>query len=140
MIQDIQTIALRKPPDADAIEAIARSILNELGPPFDAVLASLAIRIADWPDDEMLDDHDIEDAYDLTGLCVGTIAGDLGGDIGAAQETAMIHLFRLPILAEWCGRGCALREVVFDVVTHELGHFFGMNEEEVLRMEGRDLD
>ena len=50
----------------------------------------------------------------------------------------MIHLYRLPILFEWCERGCALEEVVFDVLTHEIGHHFGMDEAAVLRMEGRD--
>jgi predicted Zn-dependent protease with MMP-like domain len=29
---------------------------------------------------------------------------------------------------------------VFDVLTHEIGHHFGMNEDEVLRMEGRSLE
>ena len=52
----------------------------------------------------------------------------------------MIFLYRLPILVEWCERGCALEEVVFDVLTHEIGHHFGMNEEEVLRMEGRSIE
>ena len=50
----------------------------------------------------------------------------------------MIYLYRLPILFEWCERGCALEEVVFDVLTHEIGHHFGMDEDAVLRMEGRD--
>jgi predicted Zn-dependent protease with MMP-like domain len=50
----------------------------------------------------------------------------------------MIYLFRQPILFEWCERGCALEEVVFDVLTHEIGHHFGMDEDAVLRMEGRE--
>jgi predicted Zn-dependent protease with MMP-like domain len=54
------------------------------------------------------------------------------------SEPEMIHHYPLPILLEWCERGCELEEVVFDVLTHEIGHHFGMDESAVLRMEGRE--
>ena len=75
---------------------------------------------------------------DLTG---STRAVPLGERVGLAMpptEPEMIYLYRLPILFEWCERGCTLEDVVFDVLTHEIGHHFGMDETAVLRMEGRD--
>jgi predicted Zn-dependent protease with MMP-like domain len=52
-------------------------------------------------------------------------------------EPERIELYRMPILLEWCERDVPIEDVVFDVLTHEIGHHFGMDEETVLRMEGR---
>ena len=80
----------------------------------------------------------IEDPLDLTGLYAAVPLGERAGLAAPPAEPEMIYLYRLPILFEWCERGCALEEVVFDVLTHEIGHHFGMDEDAVLRMEGRD--
>ena len=77
------------------------------------------------------------DFAELTGLYRAVPIGERFGSLIPSPEPEMIFLFRLPLLVEWCERGCALEEVVFDVLTHEIGHHFGMDEETVLRMEGR---
>ena len=115
--------AVARPPTADDLAAIGEAILRELPEPFRAVVADLPIRVTDWADDATLDAMGIEDPLDLT---------------APPSEPEMIHLYRLPILFEWCERGCTLEEVVFDVLTHEIGHHFGMDETAVLRMEDRD--
>ena len=96
------------------------------------------ISVQDWPDEATLDALEIEDPLDLTGLYAAVPLGERGGRAVPSAEPEMIYLYRLPILFEWCERGCALEEVVFDVLTHEIGHHFGMDEDAVLRMEGRD--
>lgn len=125
------------PPSIDTIAEIAEKILGQLPEPFKSLLREIPIRIEDWPSDEILDDMAIEDPLSLTGLYRGTPIGERA-TMTTPIEPEMIFLFRLPILFEWCEQGMTLEEIVFDVLTHEIGHHFGMDEVAVLRMEGRD--
>jgi predicted Zn-dependent protease with MMP-like domain len=125
-------------PTADDIAAIGESLLAGLPEPFRGHVAHVPVRVQDWPDDATLDAMDIEDPLDLTGLYAAVPLADRLAMGLPPAEPEMIFLYRQPILFEWCERGCALEEVVFDVLTHEIGHHFGMDEAAVLRMEGRD--
>ncbi|HEX8374615.1 MAG TPA: metallopeptidase family protein, partial [Geminicoccaceae bacterium] len=87
-----------------------------------------------------MDELGVEDPLDLTGLYRATPHGQRFAFSTPPSQPEMILLYRLPILMEWCERGCSLQEVVFDVLTHEIGHHFGMDETAVLRMEGREPD
>ncbi|MCB1885110.1 MAG: metallopeptidase family protein [Geminicoccaceae bacterium] len=127
----------RKPPSADDIVAIGEAVLAELGSEVQALVGDVAIAVEDWPGDDVLDELGIEDALDLTGLYCAVPVGERLAMNAPPSRPEMIFLYRLPILVEWCQRGCALHEVVFDVLTHEIGHHFGMDEAAVLRMEGR---
>ena len=127
-----------RPPTTDELAAIGEAILLGLPEPIRAAVASIPIRVCDWPDDATLDAMGIDDPLDLTGLYTGVPLGERASLALPPSEPEMIHLYRLPILFEWCERGCNLEEVVFDVLTHEIGHHFGMDEHAVLRMEGRE--
>ena len=123
------------PPSADDLAAIGEAILAELPAGIRKLVGPIPIRIEDWPDEATLDDLGVEDSLELTGLYRGVPVGERGGLDVPPAEPEMIFLYRMPILFEWCERGCALGEVVFDVLTHEIGHHFGMTEEDELRME-----
>lgn len=125
------------PPSVDDLAAIGEEILRGLPAPFAGLVAHVPIRVQDWPDESTLDEMEIEDPLDLTGLYAAVPIADRGGLSVPPSRPEMIFLYRMPILFEWCERGCAFEEVVFDVLTHEIGHHFGMDEETVLRMEGR---
>lgn len=125
-----------RPPSADDIAAIGEAILDSLPAPFRDLLAHVAIQVQDWPDDATLDELAIDDPLDLTGLYAGVPIGERD-NLSVPTGPELIFLYRQPILFEWCERGCALEEVVFDVLTHEIGHHFGMDEEAALRLEGR---
>ncbi|MFO1071579.1 MAG: metallopeptidase family protein [Geminicoccaceae bacterium] len=124
-------------PDSDEIVAIGSAILDELPAELRRLVAHLPIKVQDWPDEATLDALEIEDALDLTGLYTGVPIGERAAMALPSVEPEMIYLFRLPILFEWCERGCTLEEVVFDVLTHEIGHHLGMDEAAALRLEGR---
>jgi predicted Zn-dependent protease with MMP-like domain len=130
--------AAARAPTSDDIAAIGGTILDELPPALRRLVAHVPIRVQDWPDDDTLAALEIEDPLELTGLYAAATMAEREGMAFSTPQPDMIFLFRLPILFEWCERGCALEEVVFDVLTHEIGHHFGMGEETVLRMEGRE--
>ncbi len=125
----------RLPPDSDTIAAIADAILAGLPPPFSEMIAEIPVRVQDWPDEETLDAMEIEDPLDLTGLYRGVPLGHRETLALPPPEPEMIFLYRIPILLEWCQRNCPLEEVVRDVLVHEIGHHFGMDEKAARRLE-----
>lgn len=126
-----------KPPSLDDIAAIGEAVLGELPAALRKLVGDVPIRVQDWPEDSLLDELGIDDAIELTGLYHGVPVGERIRMQVPPSEPEMIFLFRMPILFEWAERGIELADVVFDVLTHEIGHHLGMSEEEVLRMEGR---
>jgi predicted Zn-dependent protease with MMP-like domain len=126
-----------RPPSIDDVARLGERVLADLPEPFRGLASGVAIRVQDWPDEATLDAMEIDNALDLTGLYQGVPIGERDA-MSVPTTPELIFLYRMPILVEWCERGCALEEVVFDVLTHEIGHHFGMDEEAVLRMEGRE--
>lgn len=123
------------PPSADDLAAMAADIIESFPPAFQALIRTIPIRVQDWPDEAQLADLGLDDPLDLTGLYAGVPLGQADGLRLPRAAPDMIYLFRQPILFEWCERGSAIEDVVFDVLTHEIGHHFGMDEAAARRLE-----
>ena len=122
-------------PDVTAIEAMAREVLAELPAEFAGHAQDVAIRVAEFASEEMLDELQIDDPFELTGLYDGipmtekSVADQPGGP-------DVVWLFRRPILDEWAARGnVTITELVGHVVTHELAHHFGWSDEDIARID-----
>ncbi len=118
-------------PDLDTIETHARDAVEALPAPFQPAARQVAIRVVDWPDDDMLDDLGIDDAYGLTGLYDGIpMTQKSVMDVALGPDT--IWLFRRPILDEWAERGdVGLRALVAHVLVHEMAHHFGWSDDDI---------
>ena len=46
-----------------------------------------------------------------------------------------IHLYRQAILSEWCETGVRLDDLVAHVVIHEIGHHFGLSDDDMHALE-----
>ncbi len=89
-----------------------------------------SIRIEDFADDDVLAEMGIENPFELTGLYQGV---DLTQRSLAdpAPQTPLVFLYRRPILDEWIERGdVALADLVAHVLIHEIGHHFGLSDED----------
>ena len=122
-------------PDLALIEALAEAILAHLPEAFLSAASKVALRIEDFPPDEILDDLGLEDPYELTGLYQGIPLTEK-----SVQDQPMapdvIWLFRRPILDEWCERGnVSLDDLVSHVLIHELAHHFGWSDAEIARID-----
>ncbi len=116
------------PPTLEEIEAMARAALAELPAQIAHAAAEVAIRVEDWPDEAMLDDMGIEDAYDLTGLYDGVPLTE-SSVMDQRDGPDTIWLFRRPILDEWADRGdVGLSALVRHVLVHELAHHLGWSD------------
>ena len=126
-----QTLA----PDADVIEAIARTTIARLPVAFARHLDGVVLQVAEFADDEALDALGIDDPFALSGLYTGQPVGLKSvGDSGALPDR--IQLFRRAILDEWCEGGETLEALVAHFVIHEIGHHFGLSDDDMHALEG----
>lgn len=121
-------------PDLEAIEALALAALERLPAPLRAHLGDVVVRVEDFADEATLDQMGIEDPFELTGLYSGRPLGEKSSmDSGALPD--MIHLYRRPILDEWAETGVSLEALVTHVLVHEVGHHFGLSDDDMHALE-----
>ena len=125
----------RTAPGADEIEALARASLAGLPAPFAQHLADIVLLVEEWADDATLDALEIEDPYDLTGLYHGRPVGEKSAFDGVTLPDR-IHLYRRAILDEWVATGVDLATLVHHIVVHEVGHHFGLSDDDMHALEG----
>ena len=125
-------------PDAREIEALARAALARLPQQFRAHLGDVLLRIEEFADEETLAALGIDDPFELTGLYEGVPLGEKSiAESGAMPDC--IRLFRGPILDEWIARGDeTLEHLVGHVLVHEVGHHFGLSDDDMHALEDGD--
>ena len=125
-------------PDAATFQHLAREALDRLPEPFREHLADIVIRIEEFADRETLNAMEIDDPWELTGLYQGRPLGEQSvwttGDM-----PPMITLYRAPLLQEWRETGVELADLVNHVVVHEVGHHFGLSDEDMHRIEDEEF-
>jgi predicted Zn-dependent protease with MMP-like domain len=124
-------------PSLEDFERMAEAAFTALPAPFRARCENVLIRIEDFADDATLDSFEMESPFELTGLYHGL---DLTqkSHLDLPGEPDQVFLYRLPILLEWCERGdVGLRELISHVLVHEIGHHFGLTDEEIEAIEAR---
>jgi len=128
------SVQLRTAPDADAIRAIALKALNALPAEFRAHLGDVVLIVEEIADDETLDALGIEHPLDLSGLYHGRPLGEKSSmESGSLPDR--IHLYRRAILEEWIETGVGLDELVAHVMIHEVGHHFGLSDDDMHALE-----
>lgn len=95
-----------------------RAALDELPPDLAAALENVAVVVEDeHPDDP-----------DLLGLYHGVPLTERGDMAGVLPDT--ISIYRIPLEESFSDPG-ELREEIRITVLHELGHYFGLDEEQI---------
>lgn len=128
------TAPVTRAPSLDDIAAIAREALESLPQTFRRLAGDVVIQVAEFPDAETERDMELESPFDLMGLYSGVPLGERGA-AGTRQEVDMIFLYRRPMLDYWCETGEDLVHVIRHVLIHEIGHHFGLSDEDMERIE-----
>ena len=123
-------------PSLDEFEALATAALESLPQPFRDLVRDVRCYVADFPENDVLDELGIESEFDLMGLFTG---------IGLAQEGItqtgrmpnVVYLYRRPILDYWAEHEDTLGAVVTHVLIHEMGHHFGFSDEDMEALEAQ---
>ncbi|WP_375428893.1 metallopeptidase family protein [uncultured Sphingomonas sp.] len=121
-------------PGTDVIEAIARATIGKLPARFAEHLDAVVLLVEEVADEETLTELGIEHPLDLTGLYHGLPLGEKSS-MGSGTIPDRIHLYRRAILEEWIETEVRLDDLVAHVVIHEIGHHFGLSDDDMHALE-----
>jgi len=122
-------------PSLDDIEAIARDAFAALPEHFRALTGEVLIRVTDFPEEDVLRDLGIESEFDILGLFQGIGLAHDSAVAHTGQMPNMIWLYRRPIIDYWAEHEEALGAVVSHVLVHEIGHHFGLSDDDMEAIE-----
>jgi predicted Zn-dependent protease with MMP-like domain len=112
----------------DAIDTIPLRFAREV--------RNLAIVIEEEPSEELLDEMEVDEPGNLLGLYQGTPLNERGWSYGN-QLPDKITLFQATIEDECDGDEDEIVVAIGETLIHELGHYFGMSETEIMDIEER---
>lgn len=115
-------------PSLADIERLAQAAVERLPELFRAHLASVILKVEDFPDATVMAEMELETAWDLLGLYWGRHVG-MKGDVPTGALPDMIFLYRRPLLDVWAEGEETLEGLVTHVLVHEVGHHFGLSDE-----------
>jgi len=123
-------------PTLSDIEELARQAYQDLPEDFRALCGEVVIAVTDFPAAEVQKEMKAG-PFDLLGLFQGIgLAQD-----GAVPETGrmpnMIFLYRRAILDYWAEHEETLGDIVTHVLVHEIGHHFGLSDDDMYAIEDR---
>lgn len=99
----------------------------------------IVIHIQDFPDPETLQRMGCRSEWDLLGLYHGIAIGQKDAGF-IAPEPDSIFLYSQPIRAYAEYTGESLDDVVRHVLIHEIGHHFGLSDDDMERIEAKDAN
>lgn len=121
-------------PSPSDFEALAHAAFARIPAPFAAHLDGVTVHVEEFADAQTLSGLGLEDPFELTGLYHGRPMSE--DSIWSSGEfPPRITLYRQPLLAEWCETGVTLEDLVSHVVIHEVGHHFGLSDEDMHALE-----
>jgi predicted Zn-dependent protease with MMP-like domain len=128
-----------KAPSLEAIEVLAETALARLPEKFRALCQDLVIRVDDFPTDEVLDDLGAQTEFDLLGLFQG-VGLPFRSESAPVQMPNMVWLYRRPILDYWAEHDETLGAIITHVLVHEIGHHFGLSDDDMEAIEAGAVD
>ena len=119
-------------------EALVDKALRRLPRKFKERIANVAVIVEDWADDETLADVGIEPPDTLYGLYRGVDLTRRDSGYGNVLPDT-ITIYQGPI-EEDCTDEADMADLIRETVIHEVGHYFGLDDETMHRIEeGEDL-
>ncbi len=109
--------------------AVARA-LDSLPPHIAAYLENVAVVVEEQPSEEELREVGLDpETETLFGLYQGVSLPERGADYGLALPDRIV-IYRVPLLQE-CETREELIQEIRDTVVHEIGHYFGLDEDDL---------
>ncbi len=114
-------------------EKLVERALKRLPTPFKEKLDNIAVVVEDWADEDTLAEMGIDPPDTLYGLYRGVDITRRDSYYGNCLPDT-ITIYQGPI-EEDCDSRQDMAELVRETVMHELGHYFGLDDEELHRIE-----
>ena len=122
------------PPTIADLEAVAREAYAGVPARLRRFVQNVVVRVEDFPDDETMEDLECDSPFDLLGLYRGVDLSQKSVS-DTPEDLDRIYLYRRPILDYWCETGEDLTHVVRHILIHEIGHHFGLSDDDMERIE-----
>lgn len=134
---DLSASFSRLAPTIAELDAMAATAFANLPDHFRRLCQGVVVRVADFPDDETVEEMGLESPFDLLGLFrgVGLAQGGHAEGLQTGQFPNMIWLYRRPILDYWAEHEDTLGAIITHVLVHEIGHHFGLSDDDMERIE-----
>lgn len=126
--------AYTTPPSLDDFEVLAQWALATIPEALRRHAGNVVIRVEDFADEETEDEMGLDSPFDLLGLYRGVSLNNKSISV-SSQDVDMVFLYRRPILDYWCETGEDLAHLVRHVLIHEIGHHFGMSDDDMESIE-----
>jgi predicted Zn-dependent protease with MMP-like domain len=117
-----------KAPSLDDFEEIATAAFAELPERFRGLCAGVLIRVADFPDEDVIREMELESPFDILGLFTGVGMSEDGAVPETGRMPNSVFLYRRPILDYWAEHEETLGALIAHVLVHEIGHHFGLSD------------
>jgi predicted Zn-dependent protease with MMP-like domain len=114
-------------------EGLVERALRRLPRQFRERLANIAVVVEDWPDDRTLAEMGIEPPDTLYGLYQGIDLTHRDSSYGNVLPDT-VTIYQGPI-EEDCETEAEMAQVVRETVVHEIGHFFGLDDDTMHEIE-----
>ena len=121
-------------PSLAEFEVLAIEAFRRLPEQFRALCADLVIKIDDFATDEVLDHLGAKSEFDVLGLFQG-VGLPFRSESAPVHMPNIIWLYRRPILDYWAEHDETLGAIISHVLVHEIGHHFGMSDEDMEAIE-----
>jgi predicted Zn-dependent protease with MMP-like domain len=121
-------------PSLADMEALAAEAYARLPERFRKLCEGLVIRVEEFPSAEVVDSMRLESEFDLLGLFHG-VGLPFQSETVPEVMPNMIWLYRRPILDFWAEHEDTLGAIVTHVLVHEIGHHFGLSDEDMEAIE-----
>jgi predicted Zn-dependent protease with MMP-like domain len=118
----------------DEMEIIAADAYRRLPETFRALCDGVIIRVDDFPSDDVVAEMKLESEFEILGLFQG-IGLPFRSESAPTQMPNMIWLYRRPILDYWAEHDETLGAIITHVLVHEIGHHFGLSDEDMEAIE-----
>jgi predicted Zn-dependent protease with MMP-like domain len=123
-------------PTLEDIRLLGESAFATLPAEFRTMSGDVVILVEDFATDDVLSSLGIESEYDLLGLYQGVNLVEGGVNDGLPTPN-MVILYRRPILDYWAEYEESLGAIVTHVLVHEIGHHFGLSDDDMAAIEAR---
>ncbi len=121
-------------PSLAEFEQLAANAYGRLPEQFRKLCEDLIIRVDDFPSAEIIDAMHLQSEFDLLGLFQG-VGLPFQSPTMPQLMPNMIWLYRRPILDYWAEHSDALGAIVTHVLVHEIGHHFGLSDDDMAAIE-----
>jgi predicted Zn-dependent protease with MMP-like domain len=121
-------------PSLAEFEALAAEAYARLPRHFRDLCEDLIVRVDDFPSDSVIAEMQLDSEFDLLGLFQGVGLPFQSATV-PQQFPNMIWLYRRPILDYWAEHEDSLGAIVTHVLVHEIGHHFGLSDDDIAAIE-----